>query len=83
LYEASGIGDLEQYKQIIHSDKSIGLFVRELGGLERGAAKETFAGYLDESKFNAQQIQFMNTIIDYLTQNGVMSPAQLAKPPIL
>ncbi|MFT6990699.1 MAG: hypothetical protein ACJASL_002681 [Paraglaciecola sp.] len=54
---------MEQYKQIIHSDKSIGLFVRELGGLERGAAKETFAGYLDESKFNAQQIQFMNTIL--------------------
>jgi hypothetical protein len=23
----------------------------------------------------------VNTIIDYLTQNGVMSPAQLAKPP--
>jgi type I restriction enzyme R subunit len=45
---------LEQYKNTIHSDKSIGLFVRELGGLERGAAKETFAGYLDESKFNAQ-----------------------------
>ena len=81
MYEASGIGDLEQYKQIIHSDKSIGLFLCELFGLEWGAAEEAFAGYIDESKFNAQQIQFVNIIIDYLTQNGVMSLAQLAKPP--
>ena len=27
------------------------------------------------------QIQFVNTIIDFLTSNGVMSPAQLAQPP--
>jgi type I restriction enzyme R subunit len=81
LFEASGIGDLEQYKQTIHPDKSLGIFVRELVGLERGAAKEAFADYLDGSKFNTQQIQFVNNIIDYLTQNGVVSPAQLAKPP--
>jgi type I restriction enzyme R subunit len=81
LFEASGIGDLEQYKNTIHPDKPLGVFVRELVGLDRGAAKEAFADYLDESKFNVQQIQFVNTIIDYLTQNGVMSPAQLAKPP--
>jgi type I restriction enzyme R subunit len=81
LFDASGIGDLEQYNKTIHPDKPLGVFVRELVGLDRGAAKEAFADYLDESKFNVQQIQFVNTIIDYLTQNGVMSPAQLAKPP--
>jgi type I restriction enzyme R subunit len=81
LFEASGIGDLEQYKNTIHPNKPLGVFVRELVGLDRGAAKEAFADYLDESKYNVQQIQFVNTIIDYLTQNGVMSPAQLAKPP--
>ena len=32
-------------------------------------------------KYNSQQLRFVNTIIDYLTQNGVMSPAMLAKPP--
>jgi type I restriction enzyme R subunit len=81
LFEASGIEDLEQYKNTIHPNKPLGVFVRELVGLDRGAAKEAFADYLDESKYNVQQIQFVNTIIDYLTQNGVMSPAQLAKPP--
>lgn len=81
LYEASGIANLEQYNKTIHPDKSVGLFVRELVGLDRGAAKAAFADYLDEAKFNPQQLHFVNTIINYLTQNGVMSPAQLAKPP--
>ncbi|MGY0587998.1 MAG: type I restriction-modification enzyme R subunit C-terminal domain-containing protein, partial [Paraglaciecola chathamensis] len=44
-------------------------------------AKEAFSVYLDEATYNSQQIRFVNTIIDYLTQNGVMSPAMLAKPP--
>ena len=57
------------------------MFIRELVGLDRSAAKEAFADYLDEAKFNAQQLRFINTIIDYLTQNGVMSAKKLAQPP--
>ena len=81
LFETSGIEDIEKYQITIHPDKPLGVFIRELVGLERGAAKEAFADYLDEAKFNAQQIRFVNTIIDYLTQNGVMSASMLAKPP--
>lgn len=81
LFEASGIKDLAQYQSTIHPDKSLGVFIRELVGLERSAAKEAFADYLDDVKFNSQQIRFVNTIIDFLTQNGVMSPAMLAKAP--
>jgi type I restriction enzyme R subunit len=81
LFDASGIGDLAEYEATIHPDKSLGVFVRELVGLDRGAAKEAFAEYLDEAKFNSQQIHFVNTIIDYLTQNGVMNPSMLAKAP--
>ena len=81
LFEASGIPDKESYLSTIHPDKSLGVFIRELVGLDRGAAKEAFSVYLDEATYNSQQIRFVNTIIDYLTQNGVMSPAMLAKPP--
>ena len=52
LFKASGIGDFDQYKQTFHPDKSPGLFVHELVGLERGSAREAFADCLDESKFN-------------------------------
>ncbi|NVK72205.1 MAG: DEAD/DEAH box helicase family protein [Oceanospirillaceae bacterium] len=81
LFDVSGIGDMDSYLKTIHPDKSLGVFIRELVGLDRGAAKEAFAEYLDEAKYNSQQLRFVNTIIDYLTQNGVMSPAMLAKPP--
>lgn len=77
----SGIGDPMQYQETTHLDKSFGVFISELAGMDRDAAKEAFADYLDEAKFNAQQLRFINTIIDYLTQNGVMSPKQLAQPP--
>lgn len=81
LFEASGISDKEQYLSTIHPDKTLGVFIRELVGMDRAAVKEAFADYLDETRFNAQQIRFVNTIIDYLTSNGVMSAAQLAQPP--
>lgn len=81
LFEASGITDKAVYLDTIHPDKSIGEFIRELVGLDRGAAKAVFADYLDEARFNTQQIHFVNTIIEYLTQNGVMQPGILAKPP--
>ncbi|MBV2119831.1 MAG: DEAD/DEAH box helicase family protein [Candidatus Thiodiazotropha sp. (ex Ctena orbiculata)] len=81
LFEASGIDDKKCYLETIHPDKSLGVFIRELVGMDRNAAKEAFAEYLDDSRFNSQQIRFVNTIIDFLTSNGVMSPAQLAQPP--
>ena len=81
LFEVSGIADKEQYMKTVHPDKPLGIFIRELVGLDRAAAKEAFADYLDETKYNSLQIQFVNTIIDFLTSNGVMSPAQLAQPP--
>lgn len=81
LFEASGIADIETYQQTIHPDKPLGVFIRELVGLDRNAAKAAFADYLDETRFDSQQIQFVNTIIDWLTENGTMNPERLAQPP--
>ena len=36
---------------------------------------------MDTGRYNSTQIQFINTLIDYFTQNGVMNPNQLAQPP--
>ncbi|WP_234498045.1 type I restriction-modification enzyme R subunit C-terminal domain-containing protein [Vibrio maritimus] len=81
LFEASGIQDMTAYQDTIHPDKPVGLFIRELVGLDRNAAKAAFSTYLDDTKFNSDQIQFVTTIIDWLTENGTMNPAQLAKAP--
>lgn len=59
----------------------LGVFVRHLVGLDRTAATEAFENYLDGSRFTADQIRFINLIIDELTKNGVMEPGRLFESP--
>ncbi|WP_235499003.1 type I restriction-modification enzyme R subunit C-terminal domain-containing protein [Knoellia sp. Soil729] len=60
---------------------SLGIFVRKLVGLDRDAAIEAFENYLDGTKFSADQVRFVNLIVDELTKNGVMEPARLFESP--
>ncbi|MGA9358481.1 MAG: type I restriction-modification enzyme R subunit C-terminal domain-containing protein [Mycobacterium sp.] len=57
------------------------LFIRSLVGLDREAALEAFGTYLDGTKFTAEQIRFINLIVNELTANGVMDPARLYESP--
>ncbi|MCE0487825.1 DEAD/DEAH box helicase family protein [Ornithinimicrobium sediminis] len=59
----------------------LGIFVRNLVGLDRSAAIEAFEKYLDNTKFSAAQVRFVNLIVDELTKNGVMDPARLFESP--
>ncbi|MFW6597105.1 DEAD/DEAH box helicase family protein [Propionibacteriaceae bacterium Y2011] len=59
----------------------LGIFVRSLVGLDRSSATEAFEIYLDGTKFSADQVRFVNLIIDELTKNGVMEPARLFESP--
>lgn len=58
-----------------------GLFVRSLAGLEREAAKAAFAGFLAVRTLNANQIEFVNLIIEHLTERGAMDPRRLYESP--
>lgn len=59
----------------------LGLFIRSLVGLERDAAKRAFAGFLQGQNPNANQIEFINLIVDHLTENGAMEPKRLYESP--
>ncbi len=59
----------------------LGIFVRGLVGLDRAAATEAFERYLDGTRFTAEQIRFVNLIVDELTRNGVMEPQRLFESP--
>lgn len=59
----------------------LGLFVRSLVGLDRAAAAEAFAHYLDDSRFTVEQIRFVQMVIDELTATGVMEAGRLFKSP--
>ena len=81
LFEASGMDDREHYDQVVHPDKSLGVFVRELVGLDQQAAKEAFAEFLDTGSYNAEQITFVNTVIEWFCHNGTLTPKKLNEAP--
>lgn len=58
-----------------------GLFVRSLVGLDRSAAEEAFAAYLDQEQFTANQLRFVDMVISELTATGVMEPSRLFESP--
>jgi type I restriction enzyme R subunit len=55
--------------------------VRSIVGLERSAIAKQFAQFLDRTHFNANQIRFVEHIIDELSANGVMEPKRLWEEP--
>jgi hypothetical protein len=55
--------------------------VRSIVGLDGRAAKRAFDGFLTGKALTANQIQFVNLVIDYLTQGGWMTPVQLYESP--
>jgi type I restriction enzyme R subunit len=50
-------------------------------GLDRGAAKDAFSKYLDTTRFNANQIRFIEMVIDHLTRKGTMDAGMLYEEP--
>ncbi|MBD2034553.1 DEAD/DEAH box helicase family protein [Leptolyngbya sp. FACHB-321] len=81
LFSAAEIESRAQFETVFGKTLSLKLFIRQLVGLDRNAAKQAFAHYLEGTHFSANQIRFIETIIDYLTQNGVMDPGQLYELP--
>jgi type I restriction enzyme, R subunit len=77
----SGIGDEELLKQAAQEAQGLGLFIRSLVGLDRGAAKEAFADFLASHKLQSNQIEFVDMIINYLAERGVVEAARLYESP--
>jgi type I restriction enzyme R subunit len=59
----------------------LGLFVRSLIGLDREAAKQAFGSFTAGKTLSANQIEFVNLIVDHLTAHGAMEPALLYESP--
>ena len=59
----------------------LALFVRSLVGLDRAAAKQLFNGFLAAGSATANQIEFLNLMVEHLTEQGVMDAARLYESP--
>lgn len=64
-----------------YGTKSLGIFVRRVLGLDVNAANQHFASFIQEENLNANQILFVQKIIDYLNKNGILEKHMLTEPP--
>jgi type I restriction enzyme R subunit len=77
----SGIGTPEDVVRAKEASHGLGLFVRSLVGMEREAAKNAMSAFLKGRTPTANQIQFLEEIVNHLTANGVMEAARLYEAP--
>jgi type I restriction enzyme R subunit len=49
--------------------------------MDRDAAKGALAGFLSGKAFSASQIEFVNLIVNHLTEHGAMEAARLYESP--
>jgi len=61
--------------------QSVPRFIISLVGMDREAAKAAFSQYLVDNQYSADQIQFIEQIINHLTKNGTMDPKLLYGSP--
>ena len=49
--------------------------------MDRSAAKDALGGFIRGKPFTANQLEFVNLIVDHLTEHGIMQPALLYESP--
>jgi type I restriction enzyme R subunit len=80
LFEQGTLGTKAEFTNV-YGEQPLGKFIRSIVGLDVQAAKLAFAEILNNQTLNAQQIRFMDMIIDYLNIKGVIEPAMLFEAP--
>ena len=63
------------------NSSGLGLFVRSLIGLDRTAAIEALGELIKDSTANANQIKFLDLIVEELTKDGAMQDSRLYQAP--
>ncbi|MDQ3070876.1 MAG: DEAD/DEAH box helicase family protein [Acidobacteriota bacterium] len=81
MLAANGVGAREDIERAKAESHGLGLFARSLVGLDREAAKSALAGFLAGKTLGANQIEFVNLIVDHLTEHGIMEAARLYESP--
>ncbi len=81
IFKEEGVADDAELEGI-RSEGGLGIFIRSLIGLNREAAKQAFSSFIDGGKtLTANQIEFIDLVIDHLTERGVLEPSRLYESP--
>ena len=77
----SGVGSPEDFHRAAAESEGLGLFVRSLVGLDRGAAKQALSGFMEGKTLRGNQIEFIDQLINQLTEHGSMPASALYESP--
>jgi type I restriction enzyme R subunit len=77
----SGIGSSRSIERAKAESEGLGLFVRSLIGLDRAAAKAAFGQFTEGKVLTGNQLEFINLIVDHLTDRGVIMVEALYSSP--
>ncbi|HXG79031.1 MAG TPA: DEAD/DEAH box helicase family protein [Methyloceanibacter sp.] len=81
LLAEGGAGGPEDIQRAAADAQGLGLLVRSLVGMDRAAAKEALAKFTNGKTLTANQLEFVNLIVDHLTEHGVVEAARLYESP--
>lgn len=76
----SEVGTRQDY-EAEYGSKPLGEFVREIVGLDMNAAKAAFSEFLTGANLDSRQIYFVNQIVEYIVQNGMMKDLSVLQEP--
>jgi type I restriction enzyme R subunit len=65
----------------VRGESGLGVFLRSLVGLDRQAAQQAFADFLADKSPTADQLEFIDMIIEHLTERGTMDAGLLYESP--
>lgn len=79
LFEGN-LGTKEDYQKE-YGELPLGRFIRSLLGLDKVASNQLFADFILTGNLSADQITFINNIVNFLTKNGTIDKEMLFEPP--
>lgn len=79
----SGVGTQEDIERAKEEAHGLGAFIRSLVGLEREAVQDVLASFLRGRTLSANQQEFVNMLIEHLTEHGTMDAGRLYESPFI
>lgn len=75
------LGTKEEYENN-YSDTPFGILIRKIAKMDRDSAYAAFSSFIAEERPNAEQIHFIDQVVDYVVENGyVKDVLDLMKAP--
>lgn len=80
LFDGGDRGTYDKFREV-YGDQPLGKFIRSIVGLDIQAAQEAFADFMQSGNLTADQMKFIDNIIQHLNRNGTIDKTLLFEPP--